>query len=81
MPRTHNKISRKKAIETYLEGENPLAIISETIEEHTWTVGFNVEDASSTRNVKAIHTTLVRTLAARCVKRLRNRLKESLLTL
>ncbi|QIG60271.1 putative glycosyltransferase [Enterococcus phage vB_EfaS_TV16] len=46
MPRTNNKISRKKAIETYLEGENPLAIISETIEEHTWTVGFNVEDAS-----------------------------------
>ena len=46
MPRTNIKISRKKALETYLEGSNPLAAISELIEEHTWTVGFDMESAT-----------------------------------
>lgn len=46
MPRTNNKISRKKALEVYLEGSNPLAAISELIEEHTWTVGFDMESAT-----------------------------------
>lgn len=43
MPRTANTISRKKAIETFLEGNNPLTRISEYIEEHTWEVGWDAQ--------------------------------------